>query len=159
MEGGFGRSLQRIPVAIRQWHPDKGSEFFNQHLVRFWKDKVTGVQLARSRPSHKNENRFVEQKHASLVRQYFGTRRLDTPEQVAAMNALYDKLWLYDTLFQPVLHLTQKQGLASGIVRKWDTAQTPYQRLLASGMLSAEQQARLQALYEQTNPLRLREEI
>ena len=43
--------------------------------------------------------------------------------------------------------------------RKWDEAQTPYQRLLATGVLSPEQQERLQALYEQTNPLLLREEI
>src|SRR5206468_2377862 len=116
-------------------------------------------QLSRSRPYHKNDNRFVEQKNSSLVRQYFGTLRLDTPEQVAAMNALYEKMWLYYNLFQPVLHLTHKQGQPDGIVRKWDTAQTPYQRLVASGTLSAEQQAHLQALYEQTNPLRLREEI
>ena len=43
--------------------------------------------------------------------------------------------------------------------RKWDEAQTPYQRLLATGVLSQEQQERLQTLYEQTNPLQLREEI
>jgi hypothetical protein len=43
--------------------------------------------------------------------------------------------------------------------RKWDEAQTPYQRLLATGVLSPEQQERLQALYEQTNPLQLRKEI
>ena len=159
MEGGFRRILSHIPFAMVELHPDTGSEFFNQHLVRFWKDTVTGVQLARSRPYHKNDNRFVEQKNASLVRQYFGTLRLDTLEQVAAMNALYDKMWLYYNLFQPVLHLTQKQVHPDGIVRKWDTAQTPYQRLVASGRLSAEQQARLQTLYEQTNPLRLREEI
>ncbi len=43
--------------------------------------------------------------------------------------------------------------------RTWDKAQTPYQRLLATGVLSQEQQERLHALYEQTNPLLLREEI
>jgi hypothetical protein len=75
------------------------------------------------------------------------------------MNALYEQMWLYYNLFQPVLHLHEKQVEPDCIVRKWDTAQTPYQRLRASGKLSAEQQARLQALYEQTNPLRLREEI
>lgn len=159
MEAGFRRIMERIPFAILELHPDNGSEFFNQHLVRFWKDKVQGVQLSRSRPYHKNDNRFVEQKNSSLVRQYFGTLRLDTPEQVAAMNTLYDKMWLYYNLFQPVLHLSEKQVQPDGIVRKWDTAQTPYQRLVASGKLSAQQQARLQALYEQTNPLRLREEI
>ncbi len=42
------------------------------------------------------------------------------------------------------------------VVRKWDAAKTPYERLLARGGLSAEQQTRLQQLYEQTNPLQLR---
>ena len=75
------------------------------------------------------------------------------------MNALYEQMWLYYNLFQPVMQLSEKISGADAIQRKWDTAQTPYQRLRASGTLSAEQQARLQALYEQTNPLRLREEI
>ncbi len=159
MEGGFRCILERIPFPILELHPDNGSEFFNLHLVRFWKEKVTGVQLSRSRPYHKNDNRFVEQKNSSLVRQYFGTLRLDSPEQVAAMNALYEQMWLYYNLFQPVLHLHEKQVQPDRIVRKWDMAQTPYQRLVASGKLSAQQQAHLQPLYEQTNPLRLREAI
>lgn len=159
MERGFRRILERVPLPILELHPDNGSEFFNQHLMRFWKEKVIGVQLSRSRPYHKNDNRFVEQKNATLVRQYFGTLRLDTAEQLAAMNVLYEKMWLYYNLFQPVLHLKEKVVGTEGIVRKWDMAQTPYQRLLASGTLSPEQHSRLQALYEQTNPLRLREDI
>ena len=43
--------------------------------------------------------------------------------------------------------------------RKWDEAQTPYQRLLVTGVLSQEQQERLQARDEQTTPLLVREEI
>ncbi len=159
MVAGFRRILERLPFPILELHPDNGSEFFNHHLVQFWKEKVTGVQLSRSRPYQKNDNRNVEQKNATLVRQYFGTLRLDTAEQVAAMNALYEQMWLYYNLFQPVLHLAEKCVGPNGIQRKWDRAQTPYQRLLASGKLSAEQQARLQALYEQTNPLRLRQRI
>ncbi len=90
MEAGFRRILERIPFPILELHPDNGSEFFNQHLLRFWNDKVTGVQLSRSRPYHKNDNREVSQKNSSLVRQYFGTLRLDTPEEVAIMNGLYE---------------------------------------------------------------------
>lgn len=159
MVAGFRRILERIPFPILELHPDNGSEFFNHHLVQFWKEKVTGVQLSRSRPYQKNDNRNVEQKNATLVRQYFGTLRLDTREQVATMNALYEQMWLYYNLFQPVLHLSEKRVGTQGVQRLWDTAQTPYQRLLASGKLSAEQQRHLQALYEQTNPLRLREAI
>src|SRR2546430_6396942 len=101
------RILERLPFPVIELHPDNGSEFFNQHLVRFWKDKVKGVQLSRSRPSHKNDNRLVEQKNATLVRQYFGTWRLETAEQVARMNVLDAQMWLYYNRFQPVLHLAE----------------------------------------------------
>ena len=159
MEGGFGRILERLPFAVIELHPDNGSEFFNQHLVRFWKDKVKGVQLSRSRPYQKNDNRMVEQKNDTLVRQYLGQLRLDTPEQITALNALYEQMWLYYNLFQPVLHLVEKSMVADKVVRKWDKAKTPYERLLITGILSAEQQARLQQLYEQTNPFQLRQAI
>ncbi len=159
MEKAFNQVLERLPFAIKELHPDNGTEFFNYHLVRFWKEKVTGVHLSRSRPYQKNDNRYVEQKNDTLVRQYFGELRLDTAEQIAAGNALYERMWLYYNLFQPVMHLSEKIVEGDKVRRKWDQAQTPYQRLVATDVLSQEQQARLQALYEQTNPLLLRDEI
>lgn len=159
MERAFTQVIARLPFAVKELHPDNGTEFFNHHLVRFWKEQVTGVTLSRSRPYQKNDNRNVEQKNDTLVRQYFGQLRLDTPEQVAAGNALYERMWLYYNLFQPVMHLTEKIVEGDKVRRKWDQAQTPYQRLLTTRVLSPEQQERLNALYEQTNPLLLREEI
>jgi hypothetical protein len=159
MEAGFEFILDRVPFAIVELHPDNGSEFFNAHLVRYWKEKVVGIHLSRSRPYEKNDNRIVEQKNDTLVRQYFGQLRLDTPEQIAAMNVIYEKMWVYYHLFQPVLHLCEKTVAGDKIQRKWDTAQTPFERLKATGTLRLEQQQRLQALYEQTNPRQLRNEI
>jgi hypothetical protein len=78
MEGGFECILARLPFPVKELHPDNGSEFFNHHLVRYWKDKVSGVHLSRSRPFQKNDNRMVEQKNDTLVRQYLGALRLDT---------------------------------------------------------------------------------
>ncbi len=159
MEEGFAHILKRLPFPVKELHPDNGSEFFNHHLVRYWKEKVSGVQLSRSRPWHKNDNRMVEQKNDTLVRQYLGDLRLDTTEQIAALNTLYEQMWLYYNLFQPVLHLCEKTMVGDKVRRKWDAAKTPYERLLASGVLSHEQQARLQQFYEQTNPLQLREAL
>jgi hypothetical protein len=159
MQAGFERILNRVPFAILELHPDNGSEFFNAHLVRFWKEKVVGVHLSRSRPYQKNDNRFVEQKNDTLVRQYFGDLRFDRPEHIAAMNVLYEQMWVYYNLFQPVMHLIGKTVVADQVRRKWDQAQTPFERLKATGQLSAEQQQKLQALYAQTNPRHLREEI
>ena len=90
---------------------------------------------------------------------HLGQARLDTPEQITALNALYEQMWLYYNLFQPVLHLVEKTMVGDKVVRKWDGAKTPYERLLATGLLSPEQQAQLQQLYEQTNPFQLRETI
>jgi len=159
MVEGFRRVQARLPFPITHLHPDNGSEFFNNHLLRYFGEAVTGLKLSRSRPYHKNDNRFVEQKNATLVRAYVGYERQDTLGQWAALNVLYDQLWTYYNLFQPVLHLTRKELVNGKLQRRWDRAQTPYQRLLASGVLSPEQEARLARLYAETNPRRLREAV
>src|SRR5438128_2548379 len=159
MEAGFAHLLSRLPFAVHELHPDNGSEFFNYHLVHFWKEKVVGVQLSRSRPYQKNDNRMVEQKNDTLIRQYLGYDRLDTPSQLEAVNALYERMWIYYNLFQPVLHLIKKEVIDGKVKRGWDEAQTPYARRLSTGAIRPEQQERLQQLYLQTNPLALRQEI
>lgn len=159
MEGGFRRILGRLPFPVRELHPDNGSEFFNDHLVRFWGEEITGLQLSRSRPYHKNDNRLVEQKNDTLVRAYLGYGRLDTATQAQALDALYDQMWVYYNLFQPVLHLIGKEVTAEKLRRTWDTATTPYARVAATGVLSPEWRATLHALHAQTNPRQLRRTI
>jgi hypothetical protein len=68
MEAGFRRILGRRPFPVVELHPDNGSEFFNDQLVRLWGEALTGLKLSRSRPRHKNDNRLVEQKDDTLVR-------------------------------------------------------------------------------------------
>jgi hypothetical protein len=159
MAAGFWQILQRLPFAVRELHPDNGPEFLNDHLLRFWGDSVPGLQLSRSRPYHKNDNRFVEQKNATLVRAYFGHARLDTPAQGAALNALYERMGLYYNLFQPVLHLVEKTAQGTRLRRRWDTAQTPYERLAATPALPLAARTQLDALYHATNPRALRRDI
>jgi len=159
MVAGFRRVQQRLPFPITHLHPDNGSEFFNHHLLRYFGEEISGLKLSRSRPYRKNDNRFVEQKNSTLVRAYVGYQRLETAGQWVALNALYDQLWVYYNLFQPVLHLIGKEVKDGKLHRRWDQAQTPYQRLVASGTLAPEQQERLAALYASTNPRQLREEI
>ena len=159
MVEGFRRVQARLPFPITHLHPDNGSEFFNDHLIRYFGEEITGLTLSRSRPYQKNDNRFVEQKNATLVRAYLGYGRLETRHQCEAVNALYDQLWVYYNLFQPVLHQVSKGVVAGKLRRRWDRAQTPYQRLLASGVLSEEQETRLAQLYAATNPRQLRADI
>jgi hypothetical protein len=51
MERAFTQVIERVPFAVKELHPDNGTEFFNAHLVRFWKEKVTGAPHERSLPT------------------------------------------------------------------------------------------------------------
>lgn len=160
MERGFVRIMERVPFPILHLHPDNGPEFLNDHLIRFFGEEIVGLKLSRSRPYHKNDNRFVEQKNYTLIRAYVGYRRMDSPAQSVALNHLYDHMWVYYNLFQPVLHLANKEVVGENrIKRTWGEAKTPYRRVLEAGVLSEEGRAKLSALYVGTNPRQLRREI
>lgn len=164
MQAAFEGCLARLPFPIVELHPDNGAEFFNQHLLRFWARSLPQLQLSRSRPYHKNDNRFVEQKNASLVRAYLGYDRFDSVAQTQALNRLYDHMWLYHNFFQPVMRLNSKTFIAragqpSHIKRGYDQAQTPFDRLCATTAITSPDRVRLQALRDQTNPRQLRRNI
>jgi hypothetical protein len=164
MEEAFRHILARLPFPVREVHPDNGSEFFNYHLVRFWREAAQGIKLSRSRPFHKNDNRFVEQKNFTQVRAFLGHERLDTVAQTRLLNQLYDRMWLYYNLFQPVIRLTEKKVTTSTegtwrVQRRFDQPCTPFQRLCATTAISAHKRQQLEQLRLQTNPRRLRTEI
>mgnify|MGYP001153489902 CR=1 FL=1 len=164
MQDAFGHILARLPFPILELHPDNGSEFFNAYLLEFWAKEVASAHLTRSRPFHKNDNRFVEQRNSSEVRAYFGTHRLDTTSQVWCANLVYDKLWVYYNLFQPILRLVEKTVIPKDdgsftTKLRHDAAKTPFDRLCATGVLADDKRIALERLRDQTNPRRLRQEI
>ena len=94
-------------------------------------ETIKGVELSRSRPYFKNENRFMEQKNSTEIRAYVGYDRLDTVDQTNLLNQLYDQLWIYCNLFQPVMRITEKYVVPSKngsnrIKRRYDDAKTPF---------------------------------
>lgn len=153
VQDAFERILARLPFPVLEIHPDNGSEFFNDHLRRFWRERYQGTQLSRSRPLQRNDNRFVEQKNDTLVRAYFGHNRFDTVAQTHRLNQLYDHMWLYYNFFQPA------PGALARVKRRFDKAQTPLDRLCATAILPADLQAQLLALRTATNPRLLHQNI
>jgi hypothetical protein len=164
MEAAFRHILARLPFPVVEIHPDNGSEFFNHHMLRFWGEIVQGVKLSRSRPFHKNDNPRVEQKNSTLVRAYLGHERLDSVLQVLAANRLYDQMWIYYNLFQPVMHLVEKEviqqdGQPARVKRRHDQARTPFDRLCATDAILPEHRQQLESLRDQINPRQLRQQI
>ena len=72
-----------VPFPVIEWHPDSGSEFINWHCLEWsW---ARGQVLTRSRPNHKNDNCFVEERNGHVVRRWVRYARFDAPELVDAV--------------------------------------------------------------------------
>ena len=93
-----------------------------------------------------------------------GRDRLDSVAQTLATNRLYEMMWIYYNLFQPVMHLKEKQvirqeGQPTRVLRRHDDARTPFDRLCVTDCLLPEHRALLEALRDQINPRLLRQQI
>lgn len=144
---------------IHPWalHGDNGSEFMNDHLLRY--TKQNGLKLLRSRPYRKNDNAHVEQRNRQYVREVVGYDRYDTECAVAWLNQIYSVLDTYANLFLPTMKLVAKSREGAKIRKRFDQAQTPLDRLLATGVLDHPAAARLIQQRSLLNPLTLRHEV
>jgi len=140
-----------LPFALRGLDSDSGSEFVNRHCVD-WCSKQ-GLLFTRSRPYHKNDNAYVEQKNWTHVRKIFGWKRLDSAIMVTAMNELYSKeLRLLMNYFQPSVKLIERSRIGSRVRRKYDRPKTPFQRLVELQALTSEQIAAMTSERERLDP-------
>ncbi len=157
---GFDFLLARLPFNVVELHPDNGAEFINQLLYRHWHALIPNLQVSRSKPYRKNDNRFVEENNLSLIRAYVGHSRFDSLDQLFCMRDLYEKLWLYHNFFLPVMHLKEKRVSAQHTLQRiHDQALTPLDRLIQSGILSQPVEEGLLEIRKATNPLELRSQI
>jgi hypothetical protein len=148
---------QRAPFRIREIHPDNDSGLINELLWNYCKG--ARIRMSRSRPYKKNDNAWVEQRNWTHVRKVVGYQRFDTTGEMLLLRELYAQLRLYKNFFQPAMKLQSKQRVGGKIQRKYDTPQTPYQRLLESGQLSARAEQQLRMTYESLNVADLRRQI
>lgn len=148
-----------MPFAIKGLDSDSGSEFINWHLVKYC--QKNNWFFTRSRPDRKNDNAYVEQKNRTHIRNWLGYGRYDTMEQMNSMNDLYRKeLRLFNNFFRPVMKIKTKEKINNSVCKKkYDTAKTPFQRLVDCPQISIERKKKLQAIYLSLNPADLKRKI
>jgi transposase InsO family protein len=125
---------KKFPFPVLGIDSDNGSEFINAHLF----DYCVAQQLTftRSRPGNRNDGAHVEQKNWTHVRELVGYLRFDTDAELDLLNAI----WELDSRFSN--HLLAQQKLVSKerhgakVTKRYDQAQTPVERAIASGVLS-----------------------
>lgn len=145
---------KHLPFPLLGLDSDNGSEFINDTLLRYCQTEQ--ITFTRSRPYQKNDQAHVEQKNWSVVRHTVGYDRLETPEELAWLSAIYTDLRVYINFFQPVLKLVGKERIDGKVTRTYDQAQTPYRRVMALDAIPLEVKARLTAQYVSLNPVTLR---
>ncbi|HEU4341204.1 MAG TPA: transposase [Candidatus Binatia bacterium] len=153
----LGRMRQRLPFPLLGIDSDNGGEFINDLLYRYCLDEQ--ITFTRSRPYQKNDQAHVEQKNWSVVRHTVGYDRWETEQELALLESIYDDLRLYINFFQPSLKLIAKERIGNKTIKRYDTAKTPYQRVIERKDISLEAKARLAHLYVQLNPAELRRRI
>ncbi len=154
---GLEQMRPRFPFRIKEIHPDNDSALIND-LLWDWCGRA-GIRMTRSRPYKKNDNAWVEQKNWTHVRKVVGYRRYDTMRELALLNAIYGVARLYRNWFQPTIKLVSKRRVGGRIQRVYDTARTPYERVLGSRQVSKQAQQQLRSAYEALNPAELRRRL
>ena len=148
----------RYPISWSAIHTDNDSAFINWQLHYYTQKEK--LEFSRSRPYHKNDNCFVEQKNSTHVRRCVGHYRYDSEQELNLLNSLYaNELRLFKNFFQPVIKLISKERIGGHIKRKYDKPKTPYQRMIEDSNIDEKTKEKLKRVYESLNPAQLKRDI
>ena len=121
---------EKLPFQMKGIDSDNGSEFKNMQLLQWCKSNE--VIFTRSRSHKKNDNCFVEQKNDSVVRRIVGYYRFEGEAARMVMADLYEQYNKLVNFFFPSMKIIAKQRVEAKVIKKYDTAKTPYRRLMES---------------------------
>ncbi len=148
---------ERLPFPLLGLDSDNGSEFINENLAKWCRHEH--ITFTRSRPYKKNDNCYVEQKNGFIVRRIIGRDRYSSRRALEVLDCIYYLLRWKINFLEPSMKLVSKTRNGAKTHRVYDTAQTPYQRVLNSGVLSNAKKAQLKTTYDHLNPVLLLKQI
>jgi hypothetical protein len=149
-----------LPFELLGFDSDNGSEFLNYHLRDHFALRAKPVGFTRSRPYHKDDNAHIEQKNWMWPRQLLGYGRLARAELVEPINELYQEAWgPLMNFFLPSLKLKRKWRERSHWRKRYEPAQTAYQRLANCSGLTRRQRQELRDRFESLDPFQLKQEV
>lgn len=139
-----------LPFPILGIDSDNGGEFINAHLMRYCEREH--ITFTRGRAYKKNDSCYVEQKNWDVVRKMIGYGRFETYKQLDIIKRIESLLAFYQNYFQPSQKLISKTRIGAKVKKKYDTAQTPAQRLLARKDTPKDTKKLLKDTFRQLNP-------
>jgi len=161
---GVAKAIESIeaelPFAIRGFHSDNGGEFLNYHLWRYFRDRDQPVDFTRTRPDHKDDNAYAEQRNWTHVRQLLGYQRIEDPRLLPTINMLYEVWDLMHNLFCCTQKLESKTKQGSRYTRRYEkTPKSPAQRLIESEHIYEAIKTHLTEKVTCINPIKLKKSV
>ncbi len=151
------RIRRRIPFPMLGIDSDNGSEFINNNLQRYC--EANRITFTRCRPYRKNDQCHVESKNWSVVRAHVAYWRYEGTDAVSALASLHSRVSLSVNFFRPSLKLKEKTRRGAKVTRRHDEGATPYQRLIAAGVLNNDDKDDLQEMFLSLNPADIANQI
>ncbi|MGH9302379.1 MAG: integrase catalytic domain-containing protein [Acidimicrobiales bacterium] len=148
---------RQFPFPIKGIDSDNGSEFINADLLEWCTTRK--ITFTRSRPGNKNDGCHVEQKNWTHVRELVGYLRFDTEAELVVLNRIWALEKNYTNLVLTQQKLTTRTRVGAKVIKRHDTAQSPYERLVATGMLTPAKRAALRRTRNALRPAHHQGEI
>ncbi len=153
----MARVREQLPFPTLGVHPDTGSEFINRFVYDWCLQE--NIEMTRSRPNRKNDNRYIEERNGHIIRKFVGYDRLDCRQTVPVLNDLYQALGVYLNHFVAVRKCIKKVRIGSRYKRVYDKAKTPFQRVIEHKLVSDQNKQKLQEIHNQLDMTKLKQKV
>lgn len=150
---GLTRIGKQLPVRMRGIDSDNDGAFINETLASYCKQE--GVIFTRSRPHHKNDQAWIEQKNGAVIRRMVGHERFSGVVAGQVLAQVLGAVRLYVNFFQPSFKLRERIREGAKIKKLYHPPATPCDRLLAHEAVDEAIKATLRKQRDQLDPVEL----
>ena len=130
LPGGAGLDAiaKQLPLPVLGIDSDNDSVFINDTLTEYCADR--SIEFTRSRAYGKNDQAWVEQKNAAVIRRFLGHERYSGQVAGQTIVQLHGAMRLYVNYFQPSFKLVEKTRNDSVVAKRYSRPATPCDRVI-----------------------------
>jgi hypothetical protein len=150
---GLSRIRRQLPMTTRGIDSDNDGAFINDTLASYCTRE--GITFTRSRPHHKNDQAWIEQKNGAVIRKMVGHERFTGIVAGQALAQLLEAVRLYVNYFQPSFKLRERIREGAKIKKTYYPPATPCDRLLMHEAVEEKIKAALRNQRDQLDPVEL----
>lgn len=155
--GGLDVIRNQCPFPVLGIDSDNDSAFINDTLIKYC--EKNNIKFTRSRPYHKNDQAWIEQKNGNVIRRFTGYERFSGVIAVQVLAHLYKALRLYINYFQPSFKLKNKERQGSKIKKTYYPPKTPHNRLINNKVVDKSVKEKLKNQRIKLDPVKLLHQI